>query len=245
MGNQKKVYVFFIVVLWMIFFYANGCVVQAEAYSYGDYTYEIINNNTEIKILGYQGTMSELVIPSQIEGKNVTCLGDMAFAENTYLTNVTIPATVNTVGEWVFGDCFKLKEVNILNDIENIGIGMFAFCYELEDVTLPNNMSNIGESMFLFCESLEQIDIPNTVTVIGKEAFSWCYNLKKIAIPQGVTTINDGTFSACDSLTKKSVGKNALCETNPRLVIKVPKSKVKAYRTYFQNKGNTSVTIKK
>lgn len=46
-------------------------------------------------------------------------------------------------------------------------------------------------------------------------------------------------------LTKKSVGKNALKGTNKKLTIKVPKKKVKKYKTYFKNKGNKTVKVKK
>jgi hypothetical protein len=46
-------------------------------------------------------------------------------------------------------------------------------------------------------------------------------------------------------LTKSSIGKNALKGTSRKLTIKVPKEKLSAYKKYFKEKGNKSVTVKK
>ena len=76
------------------------------------------------------------------------------------------------------------------------------------------------------------VEITKVLKTIGKNAFKGCKNLKTITLK---TT----------KLTKKSIGKNALKGTNKKLTIKVPKSKVKKYKTYFKNKGNKTVKVKK
>ena len=45
---------------------------------YGDYEYEVLSDGT-IKILKYKGAGSILEIPSQIDGKQVTNIGQEAF----------------------------------------------------------------------------------------------------------------------------------------------------------------------
>ena len=67
---------------------------------------------------------------------------------------------------------------------------------------------------------------------IGATAFSGCKNLTKITLKS-------------TKLIKSSVGKNALKGTNKKLVIKVPKNKVKTYNNYFKKKGNTKVRVTK
>lgn len=59
---------------------------------------------------------------------------------------------------------------------------------------------------------------------INKQAFSNCKKLKKITIKT-------------KSLTKKSVATKAFKGVNPKVTIKVPKAKVKAYQKLFRAKG--------
>lgn len=71
------------------------------------------------------------------------------------------------------------------------------------------------------------------VTGIASKAFRNCKKLKSITIK---TT----------KLTAKSVGSKAFSGIAAKAVIKVPKSKVKAYKKILKNKGvGKKVTIKK
>ena len=89
----------------------------------------------------------EVVIPSEIEGKPVTEIGESAFQACESLTRVTIPDTVQTLGKYVFWGCTKLQ-----------------------DVTLPKTLSAISDGCFRFCSALAELDIPETVEYIGIDA---------------------------------------------------------------------------
>ena len=77
-----------------------------------------------------------------------------------------------------------------------------------------------------------------TVTSIAANAFRNCKKLKTVVIPKTVTTIGKNTFSGAKKLKKitiqgtalTSIGKNAFKNVNKKAVIKVPKSKKKAYK---------------
>lgn len=76
-----------------------------------NYEYRIYYNNT-IRIIKYTGSESEVVIPSQIDGKNVSCIGREAFKDCSFLTSVTIPNTVTSIQYLAFYRCKNLKQVN-------------------------------------------------------------------------------------------------------------------------------------
>jgi len=100
-------------------------------------------------------------------------------------------------------------------------------------VVIGKNVTSIGKNAFKKCTKLKTVEIKSTkLNKIGVNAFYGAKKLTKITLK---TT----------KLTKKSIGKNALKGTNKKLVIKVPKSKVKTYKTYFKNKGNKTVKVKK
>ena len=83
------------------------------------------------------------------------------------------------------------------------------------------------------------------VTEIGASAFSGCKKAKSATIGSNVTKIGSKAFYNCKALTKitvkskklKSVGKNALKNINSKAKVKVPKSKLKAYKKLFKSKG--------
>ena len=93
------------------------------------------------------------------------------------------------------------------------------------------------------------------VTSISDSAFSGNTKVKSIIIGKNVKKIGANAFKNAKKLTKitvkstklgkNSVGKNALKGTGKKLVIKVAKSKVKSYKSYFKNKGNGKVKVTK
>jgi hypothetical protein len=92
------------------------------------------------------------------------------------------------------------------------------------------------------------------VTAIAKNAFAGCTKLKEVTIGKNVTTIGKNAFSGASKLktiTIKSkvltkVGANALKGISSKATIKVPASKVKAYKKLLTGKGQgKNVTIKK
>ena len=58
--------------------------------------YEITDD--QVTITGYTGTVTDLVLPSEIEGYPVTEIGDEAFFEGYSLTSVVIPEGVTAIG---------------------------------------------------------------------------------------------------------------------------------------------------
>jgi hypothetical protein len=104
---------------------------------------------------------------------------------------------------------------------------------KVKTVTIGKNVTSIGKTAFKGCTKLKSVNVKSTtLTKIGANAFSGDKSLTKITLK---TT----------KLTKKSVGKNALKGTNKKLVVKVPKKQVTAYKKYFKSKGSKTVKVKK
>ena len=71
----------------------STAVSSGETLVFGDYEYTVLDNGT-VEISKYNGSDAEIVIPSEIDGKNVTSIGDHTFHGCTGLTSVTIPDSV-------------------------------------------------------------------------------------------------------------------------------------------------------
>ena len=85
-------------------------------------------------------------------------------------------------------------------------------------------VTSVGASACRNRAGITKVIIGKNVTKIGNRVFSGCKKLKKVIIK---TT----------KLTESTVGSNAFSGISSGVVVKVPESKVKAYRKLFKKKG--------
>ena len=140
---------------------------------------------------------------------------------------------VTSVADSAFKDNETVEEVSLGKNVKSLGKNAFNGCKNLKEVELSQTVTQIGDKAFYKCTKLKKITIPSKVSKIGKQAFYGCKNLKTITIK---TT----------KLTSKKVGSKAFKNISSKATIKVPKSKLKAYKKLLREKGISSkATIKK
>ncbi len=176
----------------------------ADTLTYGDFNYTVLDDST-IQIKKYKGSGGDVTIPSKINGKSVTSIGDYAFDGCSSLTSVTIPNSVTSIGNYAFLNCSSLTSVTIPSSVTSIGNGAFSRCSSLTGITIPSSVTSIGGSAFFGCSSLTSITIPSSVTSIENSAFSHCSSLTSITIPSSVTSIGNYAFYGCSSLTSVTI----------------------------------------
>ena len=227
----------------------------------GDFEYEIFEDGTA-EITGYNGTASDLVIPSKIDGYKVTSIGYSAFEGCTFLTDITIPYSIINIERSAFNSYTSLE--NIIVDSRNITYsdidGVLFNKDQTELIRYPEGKNNmkysipygvvrIGKDAFSHCELLTSIIIPDSVTTIGYGAFENCTSLTDIAIPNSVTSIEGYAFSYCaallnvvipDSVTEIGLGVFSHCSS-------LISAKISNNITYLDGFGNCtslkSITI--
>jgi len=125
--------------------------------------FDVVKKNGVIEITGYRGTMTDVVIPSAIDGMSVKTIGSFAFdrdKQHTKLTSVVIPNSITDIGKYAFS------------------------WNQLTNVVIPNSIITIGGSAFSN-NQLTSISLPTTITFIGSGAFSG-NQLTSITIPANV-----------------------------------------------------------
>ncbi len=182
-----------------------GTAIAASAAAYEDFEYSV--DGDTVTITEYKGKGGDVVIPSEIDGKKVTAIGEFAF-EGTDLTSVTIPDTVTSIGWEAFRYCGSLKSVTIPDSVTEFGWEAFKGCSSLKSVTLPDSVKTISTEMFMDCGSLESVTVSDSVTSIENEAFAGCGSLKSVTIGKGVTELAVDAFHGCSNLTDIKVDAN-------------------------------------
>ena len=84
-----------------------------------------------------------LLAPESLSGKysirkGVKVIGDWAFWDCEFLTNINIPNSVTTIGEQAFGVCDSLVNINIPNSVTTIGKYAFYGCIYNHRTTKTN-----------------------------------------------------------------------------------------------------------
>ena len=158
-----------------------------------------------------------ITVPTKLDGRKVTGLGDYSFAANsddgsTYdplcsnIHSVTIPQKVTSIGKRAFYDCKNLTTLVLGEDIKTIGNYAFECCTSLTGVTIPQSVTSIGYSAFEGCTALNPLII-NGPTLIGKHAFTGCTSLTSLTLCPDIQTIGDYAFDVT-SLKTVTLPKN-------------------------------------
>ncbi len=108
-------------------------------------------------ILEYNGTDTEVVIPSSISSITPLSIGRYAFYRNTKITSVELPEEITTIEQGAFDGCKSLTSIDL------------------------SKITAIGDRAFYGCEGLTEVDI-TMVTSLGDYAFSRCANLDGLKI---------------------------------------------------------------
>ena len=155
---------------------------------------------TKGEVVDCDDTVTEMIVPEQIDGVIIQAISDRAFQERKNLKRVTLPGTLKTVASSTFSHSTGLEEVTIGDGVPSMGLEVFYGCSNLERVHLPNGIPIIYKFAFKDCRSLKEVNIPESVKTIDWGAFSGCSSLKNITFPDKLETIDSYAFSDCTSL---------------------------------------------
>jgi hypothetical protein len=102
-----------------------------------------VNKDGTLTITEYKGEDSTVVIPSKINGKKVTAIGDSLFQNSNTLTSVVIPDGITTIGKLAFWNCKNLEKIVIPESVNAIGSSAFWGCTQLTNAGPIGSGANI------------------------------------------------------------------------------------------------------
>lgn len=156
-------------------------------YSSSNYNYAPwYNDRSKIKSIRFDG--------------RITSIGDYAFLDCSYFSNITMPDSLVRIGSHAFEKC-NMTKIVIPDSVTMVGEYAFSCCQSLRDITIPNSVTRIENYTFVSCGGLTDISIPGSVTSIGNYAFKYCMALKNIEMTNSIKSIGEYAFYGCRSLT--------------------------------------------
>ncbi len=173
---------------------------SAEDLTSGFWQYSV-NSDGTVNIKGYTGFADTLNIPSKIDGRTVTTIGDYAFENNTNFDSVVIPSTVTSIGYEAFCNS-GLKSVTVPSTVKSCDSYAFYNCDQL--TTAVYNAETIPFAAFCGCDKLKTVT--SSAKYIGGSAFESCGNLSSFTNKNDLIEIGDQAFEGCTSLTSFDMG---------------------------------------
>lgn len=134
----------------------------------GDYTYSCTRDG-RIQLERYTGSAEEVIVPSTLEGREVSSIG-IAFSGNTTIRRVVLPE-ITHVADMAFYGCTALESVTLPSTAIEIGLEAFSGCTALREVQMSDHLQRIRRYAFLGCGSLTSLVLPPSVTEIHEYAF--------------------------------------------------------------------------
>ncbi len=180
--------------------------------------FEYTATENGVRIDKHIGQSEMIVIPSQIDGTDVTEIAEEAFYASDGQSNVRsiyVPDSVKIIGQGAFKECSKLQLVRlpfIGDGADNVHFGYIfgAKKYDenainipvsLETVIIGEGEDTVSDRAFYGVKSIEAVVLLGTES-IGKFAFYECDQLCYISLPNTLESVGDYAFSSCTALSK-------------------------------------------
>lgn len=165
-----------------------------------DFSYQI-GIDGGLSITGYSGASGDLVVPQQIDGKQVTSIAKEAFFNNGRIVRVILPEGLTKIGASAFQGTKYLEEITLPNTLRIIEQSAFNSCGSLKSIIIPQGVTSIAENTFLNCKQLSQVSLPVGLKTIAEKAFA-VTGLKEVQLPLGLESIGNHAFYGCRYLAE-------------------------------------------
>ena len=116
-----------------------------------------------------------------------------------FVNKIVIEPGVTSIGNQAFADFWYVTEVQLASTVEHIGLLAFADLYALEALALPEGLVGIMDEAFTHCESLTQVTLPESLKAIGFESFAYTA-LTEVTIPAATDAVAHSAFYGCSEL---------------------------------------------
>lgn len=182
----------------------------------GCYNLNSINFPSSLQYIGDAAFLGTNISNVDLSACNeLTTIPGWAF-QNSSISNLLLPASINTIQGYAFSICNNLTQVDWsgntnLGTLENY---VFWRCDNLNSVKLPRSVSSIGYGNFLSCYKLTDISVApdnpyfaaTDAVLMNKDytsliAYAPGKTANKYLVPATVTAIGSAAFRSCPNLT--------------------------------------------
>ena len=113
--------------------------------------------------------------------EKIETIGEYAFYECVYITNLRFGGSLTSIGAWAFTNCASAAVISLPDSLASVGEYAFASCASVTELYFGKNLREIGSFAFAACGSLGSITVASaspakTATVSISNDIDYKYN---------------------------------------------------------------------
>lgn len=150
------------------------------------------------------------MIKTSVMPDYITKIGEYAYYNAAWLTEITIPDRITSIGKYAFYNCRAITEITIPDRVSSIGEYAFAYCVGLTEITIPGNVKRVEDGAFRYCYALKKVTAESGVQEIGF-SFALCANLEEAVLPDTLIRLGEddnydhNPFMSCPKLKSVTI----------------------------------------
>lgn len=172
-------------------------------------------------LTGYDGTLTELILPDTVNGLKLVGIDNQAFDNEPALTTLRCGANITWIGYEAFYGCPALTTVEIGAGVNEIGYYAFEgtpwlaaqtdefilagdgvllkYQGSAAHVVIPDTVKVLSDAFFQN-ETLVEVTLGANVERLGGYAFAYCSSLRAVNFNETLQVIGESAFAFCDNL---------------------------------------------
>lgn len=175
--------------------------IGRQAFAYCEQISEVVIPNSVVSI-GEQAFDETAWLNNQPDG--LIILGRVIYQYKGTIaepTTIIVSDDIKSICASAFANQSQLSAIEFPDTLQEIGSNAFKGCTSLQNIVLPSSIDTVNPSTFENCSALESVEIAEGVKIINEIAFGGCVNLKTIILPKSLESVYFGAFSTCNALT--------------------------------------------
>jgi hypothetical protein len=152
-----------------------------------DYAFEYPDDDDE-----EDGEPELIIVGDVIIPDSVTSIGKGAFADQKFITQVTVGNGVQTIGDEAFDNARALTSLTLGTSVTTIGADAF-YDAALATVTIPDSVTSIGDAAFR-SNSITSLTLGSGLQTTGNYAFA-NNSIGHLVLPDAPTTLGQYSFT--------------------------------------------------
>ena len=145
---------------------------------------------------GKNARITDLVIPTEINGNTITQIGEGAFAGCNTIISVTIPSNVKIIRSGAFANCSRLTSVKYYEGLERIDEYAFKSCANLKLFAPAYPYQDANEQVGI--ATPPRLIFPESLEELHNNAFEGCSQIKIVRFGTKIVKVGNNAFNGTD-----------------------------------------------
>lgn len=181
----------------------GGAATLSESEFAGCTALDAIEGSEALTAIGANAFSGCTALGSFQFGASLTNIGEAAFMA-TAIADADLSATaLDSISAWTFAHNDELTEVKMPATVQSIGEGAFFDCRNLADIVWSDEVRSLGDYALKGASGIEgELQLPEALEEAGSYSLKGTSGIKSLTLPSSLTSLGDNAMEGMTGLTE-------------------------------------------